>query len=345
MMKRRITHPLLSAATLAALAALTTPAHAVIGVYDKYFVTTETTTGAPDANDGSSAYNRRDSAIDMLPGAFFNGRGTYSSAGSSLDTTGRLTAATSRASSTGLVNGIPTGDANFSVASANLGTGTLRAAVSSIGTGGFVQGTSFAQMHDILNFNIAGATATAHTRVTVQYTIDGSFASVAVLPPGNLPMALVIARLSMNNPSSAGGSLNAQATAQWDPRVSATSVPTLIGTNESFTGAGDVFNTGDVNGTGSWAGSSANLMTFTGSFDLIGSSVTLNPTLTLDVNCSLASCDFGNTARFSFVNLPSNVSYTSNSGLFLAAVPEPQSWALMFAGLVGIGFQARRRAG
>jgi hypothetical protein len=59
-------------------------------------------------------------------------------------------------------------------------------------------------------------------------------------------------------------------------------------------------------------------------------------------------CDLGNTARVSFGALPSGLSWTSQSGLFLSgldngAVPEPASWGLLIAGFGLTGAVARRR--
>ena len=335
-----------AAATLTLAACLATPAHAVIGVYDKYFVTTEISGLVPGGGAGSGYhyYNNRGSRIDALPGAMFDGGPSFSTAGSSFDTTGRLWAAASKGSSVGLSSGQLTGDSNLSVASADLSTGALRASVTNTTVGGFVQGSAFAQMHDIVTLNVAGATDQTRTRVTVQYAVDGSFGADQRDIFNNGPQVLVTARMQLQNPNSAQASLTATAFVQWNVQDPNTPVPTLIGTQDGFTNAGDVFNTGDVNSVGSWAGSTANLMTFKGSFDIIGRSVTVNPTFTLDVNCAMAaSCNFGNTARFSFVNLPGNVSFTSNSGVFLSPVPEPDTYALMLAGLGVVGFMARRR--
>lgn len=58
-----------------------------------------------------------------------------------------------------------------------------------------------------------------------------------------------------------------------------------------------------------------------------------------------ATADYGHTMKFSWA-LPQNVSYTSQSGLFLqgaAPVPEPQTGALMLAGLGLMGWQLKRR--
>jgi hypothetical protein len=60
-----------------------------------------------------------------------------------------------------------------------------------------------------------------------------------------------------------------------------------------------------------------------------------------------AQCDFAHTARVS-LSLPSNVSFTSASGVFLTdvggpGVPEPAPWALMLLGFGGLGVAARSR--
>jgi len=57
-----------------------------------------------------------------------------------------------------------------------------------------------------------------------------------------------------------------------------------------------------------------------------------------------ASADFSNTLQFSFLNLPSDVTFTSDSGVFLTGgVPEPSIWAMMLTGFLGLGALAWRR--
>lgn len=77
----------------------------------------------------------------------------------------------------------------------------------------------------------------------------------------------------------------------------------------------------------------------------------LGISLRLFLNCTGgSSCYYGNSGTFSFGELPTGLSYTSQSGVFLTdtgsgpgAVPEPATWALMILGFGAIGAALRRR--
>ena len=66
----------------------------------------------------------------------------------------------------------------------------------------------------------------------------------------------------------------------------------------------------------------------------------------LSLTCeSGASCDFSHTGDVA-LELPTDVSYTSDSGVLLTGgVPEPATWAIMLIGLAGVGASLRRSAG
>lgn len=77
-------------------------------------------------------------------------------------------------------------------------------------------------------------------------------------------------------------------------------------------------------------------------------------TLSLDLGCRVSgsTCNFGSTSAFRFGDLPTGLSFSSQSGtLFSAlttvpgAVPEPATWAMLIFGfgVVGAGMRSRRR--
>ncbi len=81
-------------------------------------------------------------------------------------------------------------------------------------------------------------------------------------------------------------------------------------------------------------------------FTFEGAAATVPFWMELNAFGQYAFADLGDTATFSFAQLPDGVSYTSASGDFLAgpgAVPEPSTWAMMLLGFTGIGFMAYRR--
>jgi hypothetical protein len=107
-----------------------------------------------------------------------------------------------------------------------------------------------------------------------------------------------------------------------------------------------------TSGTGGWIMSSFTNNTQTG-FDFTGTfTVTNGEVVPIEflqqVACNNGTiCDYSNTAQMSLV-LPSDVTYTSASGVFLtqtgSAVPEPGSMLLMGLGIVAVGCARFRRS-
>lgn len=330
------------------------------GVYDRYFVTGSTLAGAPGDGRGAGYdcnANQFGTSIGALTGCGINtspGANRVSESANyagTTDSTGRTTSFFADTTAHGFsytydAQNVPhvVTDANFSRAraSADLADASLHASVTNNTTGGFVDGHARADLHDILNFNVAGASADTVTRVLFQFSIDGAaFDNGQTTIYGESGSGGLTAALRLDDQSS--GNTNSpyalNATAGWTahPGAFALNTPTVEDRSPQATVGG------------SWTTNSFALMVFNGYFDIIGTQATINPTLSLSLDCSIGlQCDYYNTARFSFVGLPSSVSFTSDSGVFLQGttvpVPEPGTYALMLAGLGLVGTIVRRRA-
>jgi hypothetical protein len=322
---------LMSALAAAAAATFAVPAHAQ--VFNKYFV--EGYSGAYHTGYKYNVWGTGDPLGGSIYGdPNFNGT-TATFGGSTTDTTGRATSFVANTNWTA-----PNQISVKAVAGADLATASLRASV----TGGEEGGTAFARAHDILNFTVAGANASTRTRVQVEWSIDGKMFEVGPRDQyNNVPIARVEATICMNMRTSFGCGVAVESGEYYG--LSATS-NILWGNGEP----NKLVTSSQGGDWGSWVSSTPELMKFTGSFDLVGSSIELNPDFQLLAGCRAgAQCEYGNTAKFRFVDLPSNVSFTSNSGKFLTGVPsvtpvpEPETYALMLAGLSLVGWMARRR--
>ena len=259
-----------------------------------------------------------DLSADGLSGA----RVTYSG---TVDSTGTATSVFGHTHETLFQHG-GSSDGAFADAytAANLADGTLRVHAQGgtvyVGQGG-EGAVANARFVDGLHFNIAGAAADAVTAIGVHYTLEGH----AVSGGFGSGYAEMDTAFGLGN---AGFAVYA-AGRGFDP-FAITSHTELGWASFGYSALDPTH------------------VAFDGIYNLLGSTQTLRIEAYLSAGAAFADLDYGNTLRVSFT-LPGNVSYTSDSGVFLSAtnpvtpVPEPETWALMLAGLGLTGHLARRR--
>jgi len=306
-----VSRTVLSAVAVCAaqLASATTPPPPGVGIYlDNALLT------SGYAGNGSASY------------ATGPGISIYSSGGTQIDVAStsnfRLTSSPiALGVTTGTLSSTGTGStgAVASVSStADLSAGVLRAFVGASSGG---RGIAGAQMKDNLTFQVlAGGTSS----ITVTAHLDGSF----------MPNELRNYGLSQSmNLSFFGQASFSQVAGKVNPTS-----PYYFGNNGAS----------GYSPPSGWQSYSFSNQSASG-FDFVGTlAVTdgqrMGLNFNLGVDCQEAVCDFGSTGRIGFI-LPSNVRFTSDSGVFLTAgaIPEPETWALMLGGLALVGGVARRR--
>jgi hypothetical protein len=163
---------------------------------------------------------------------------------------------------------------------------------------------------DNLTFNVAGASPSTITDIGITFTVDG------ILSYGSSNSTV-----TTNDMFTLGGGIIVYTFGNGPP------------TNTISQDAGWVSN--------QILSESPNNFVFDATYALQGASQTVPIEVFMNLNCDLlASCDFSNTGAVS-LNLPSNVTYTSASGVFLtepASTPEPGSGLMMLCGLSLVAF-------
>ncbi len=185
-------------------------------------------------------------------------------------------------------------------------------------------GVSTAGAYDTLHFSVGGATAQTITTIAVAFHVHG--ATDAFTPAGD-SVAILSTVLQLGGGYFQGNILS---------NGSTNYLPVL---SEGPPPSGWLTESLSPDGPGNF--------TFHGTLALTGATQDLGVVEYLYANCGDGtSCDYAHTASVSFT-LPSNVTYTSDSGVFLTqpagGVPEPTTWTLMLAGAAAIGATLRNR--
>lgn len=211
-------------------------------------------------------------------------------------------------------------------ASANLLTGSLHA--TSINAG-YSDSRAAASLMDSVTFHVPGATAATRTPVLVDLQLTGTITVGDV----NNHSVNYLYGFAISGPGDSGGNVGWQT-------VLSSGAP-----ENNYVGWSGCCGYAAPNGWASWEllEGTATSKHFRGVLMVPGNNTTYDIRTYLGLGCAGSiSCDFGNSAHLRF-ELPAGVTFTSESGLLLTAVPEPGSQALLLAGLGVVGLLMRRR--
>lgn len=196
-------------------------------------------------------------------------------------------------------------------AAANLADGTVHASAVSNLSG---EGAANALEADNLHFSVAGATSSTVTNIVAQFTLDGYVV-----------------------PGLAGGI----GSMQWQTGIGGS------GAQFSYENVGGVYQLYNLSQSGSVdiIKDTPDKIVYDATIALDGATDTVPIAQNLYLLGSLGwGLNYQNTGTIKLI-LPPGVTYTSDSGVFLTggAVPEPSAWALMLAGVGGVGAMMRMR--
>jgi hypothetical protein len=290
---------------------------AVPGRADAYFILTEVDTGAANSLVSAGITNDNVSGVTtnvqgLAPPCTTNPTSCVSFGHSSV---------TGAGSSFVGASATVAGATASATSGVDLATGTMHGSI--ISAANQASGGSESDFADTVTFNIPGATTTTVTNIGISFNLDGSF----------------------SNTSGTNGA-----------EVETYLIGDVVGAS-TFDIALNINPNGIVTPTASgWLTENATCQTsscfdFDGTLGLVGANPEVIFQGRLLLACGNGPCDldYSNTAAVG-LNLPSGVTYTSDSGVFLTqnpnaptSVPEPSSWGLFGLGTVVVGLLNRRR--
>jgi hypothetical protein len=295
-----------------------------------FYVTTLSGAGVSYDENAANSYSDRNGMA-----SYYSSTTGSSTASGTIDTTGRLTSSFDTTAATGdgegkvyVVPGLQAAGGAF----ANLADATLNVQAFNNGlsyqplangyyAGGNANGS--AEFADTLHFSVAGATSSTVTLIPVFYKVAGTLADTN---PNDVPtdhQVQVVSYLAFGGAGSlASIYTDVEAMYQQQPAITQDSIFGFgAGSGFSVANPNDIEFAGTIaiHGTGADIPIDQSLYTWTQNGAIVD--------ITSSVNFAL----------------PAGVSLTSDSGVFLTAVPEPSTLALLGAGVAGVVVLMRRR--